>query len=181
MSLGLAICYAAVAALLLNLNLASAWSWKVKASTIALVSVLYGVSWFGIIGLEGWATEERMPERFQLQWVAIDEPDPQANAAGGIYFWIRHFEEDGRTSAPRAYALPFAEEDADAARDALALLQEGKRVEGRITMQSLDPDRERIDEEVEDAAAPPGDAPQEQPSFEFREMAPPELPPKPAL
>ena len=183
MSLSLAICYAAVAALLLNLNVASAWGWKVKAGAIVMVTALYGVTWFGIVGLEGWATEAAMPDRFQLQWVAIDEPDPESDAEGGIYFWVRHFEGSGRTTEPRAYVLPFDDEDADSARDALALLQEGKRVEGRMTMQSLDPDAERSDEELELAedATPPGEAPQDFPSFEFREMPPPDLPPKPAL
>jgi hypothetical protein len=182
MSLALAVCYAAVAALLLNLNIGSGWSFQVKAGAIALVSALYGVTWFGIIGMEGWASEESMPAHFQLQWVAIDEPDPQENSEGAIYFWIRHFDDEARTTAPRAYVLPFDDEDADSARDALTLLQEGKRVEGRITMQSLDPDRERIDEELDasEDPIPPGGGPADPPSFEFREMAPPDLPPKPA-
>jgi hypothetical protein len=182
-SLALAICYAVVAALLLNLNVASAWGWKVKVGAILLVSALYGVSWYGIVGLEGWPSGEPMPDRFRLQWVAIDEPDPEGGDTGGIYFWIRHFRDDGRTTPPRAHVLPFDDDNADTARDALALLEEGKRVEGRITMQSIEPEDERSEEEVDpqEAEQPAGDRPQDLPRFEFREMAPPDLPPKPVL
>ena len=183
MSLALALCYAAVAALLLNLNVASAWSFKVKAGAILLVTALYGVSWYGIIGLEGWPSAQQMPERFQLQWVAIDEPDPQGDGDGAIYFWIRHFEAGGRTSEPRAHVLAYDADNADSAREALQLLQEGKRVEGRMTLQALEPNREQSDPDAasEEGAVPPGSGPQDRPSFEFREMPPPELPAKPPL
>ena len=183
MSLGLALCYVAVAALLLNLNVASGWSWKVKAGAIVLVSGLYGFTWLGIQSLEGWPAEEPMPQRFQLQWVAIDEPDPSDRAAGGIYFWIRHFQANGRTTEPRAYVLPYDDENADSAREALTLLQEGKRIEGRMTMQALEPDATRTADEVEevDDGRVPGSGPPDRPRFEFREMPPPDLPPKAPL
>jgi hypothetical protein len=183
MSLALAICYAAIAALLLNLNVASSWSFKVKAAAILLVTAFYGVTWYGIIGLEGWPTREQMPERFQLQWVAIDEPDASHDSDGAIYFWVRHFEAGGRGGEPRAYAIPYDDPSADAARDALALLQEGKRVEGRMTLQALEPNRDPDEEEAasEPAEIPAGGGPADLPAFEFREMPPPELPAKAPL
>ena len=183
MSLALALCYAAVAALLLNLNVASAWGWKVKVGAILLVSVLYGVTWYGIIGIEGWPTEEQMPERFQLQWLTIDEPDPSGDSEGRIYFWVRSTGGGGAPSEPRAHALPYDDPTADSAREALQLLQEGKRVEGRMTLQPLAPDREQPEEDTESeaGAVPPGGGPQDRPRFEFREMPPPDLPAKPPL
>ena len=177
MSLALAVGYAAVAALLLSLNLASSWSAPVKAGAIALVSVLYGVTWLGLEAREGWPTEAGPPERFRLQWAAIDEPDPAGEGEGRIYLWVRAFDQ--ADAPPRAHALPFDPETADAAREALALLEKGQPVEGRMTMRPLDPNdaRPRPDpDETESPASGPRDAPR----FEFRALPPPDLPPKPA-
>ena len=181
MSLTLAVCYAAVAALLLNLNLASGWSTRVKFGAIGLVSLLYAGTWIGINGLVGWPTEEAMPDHFQLQWVTIDEPGSQGEP-GAIYYWVRAFGDGAGRERPRAHALPFDEANSEAAREALNLLQEGKRVEGRITKQLIKPKREASDGPSEpDDGRRPGDGPQDRPRFEFREMPPPDLPAKPPL
>ncbi len=126
MTVVLAICYAAVAALLLNLNVATAWSWRVKAGSIALVTLFYGATWIGLQSLEGWPTSQPVPERFRLQWVAIDEPDKRTGSDGAIYFWVRDLDgEEVAGGEPRAHVVPYDAGTADAAREALALLQGG--------------------------------------------------------
>ena len=102
---------------------------------------------------------------------------------GAIYFWIRHFEAGGRTSEPRAHVLAYDADNADSAREALQLLQEGKRVEGRMTLQALEPNREKTAEDPRgeaDTASPAG-GPPDRPGFEFREQPVPDLPAKPPL
>ncbi|MCH2173433.1 hypothetical protein MK489_21875 [Myxococcota bacterium] len=180
MSLGLILCYVAVAALLLNLNVASAWGWKVKTGAILLVSALYVVTWFGIQGLEGWPTGNPPPERFRLQWLTIDEPDPSAGEDGAIFFWLRYFDRSGRESEPRAHVLPYDDSTVRSAREALELLQRGKRVEGRLTMQPIEPNREQPEEQKggsERTLSTRGGL-EDRPHFEFREMPPPDLPAK---
>ena len=154
-----------------------------KSGAIALVTLLYGVTWFGIRGIEGWPTEQEMPARFQLQWVTIDEPSASASTDGGIYFWIRSAGQGESTGKPRAFELPYDDQTADAAREALEMLQDGRRVEGRMTLQALDPNRENSQEEPDrnDDGAPPTLGIEERPAFEFREMPPLDLPAKPPL
>ena len=181
MSLLLAVCYAAVAALLLNLCLATSWSARVKFAAIAAVSLLYGGTWLGLQALVGWPTDADMPDRFEVQWVTIDEPGPRGEP-GAIYYWVRAFGTDAGRERPRAHALSFGDANADAAREALSLLQEGKRVEGRMTKELIEVSRDASEEPAAlDDGRRPGDGPQDRPRFEFREMPPPDLPAKPPL
>lgn len=185
MTVLLALAYAAVAALLLNLGLASAWDPRVKAGVILVVSLLYGGTYLGIRSLEGWPTAEPTPEDFRLHWIAVDEPDKKNGAEGAIYFWLRELDEADRpVGEPRAHVLPFDEETAGAAREALEMLQDGKRLNGRITLGLIDP----AEDELDDSPAPRDPAGQGQLTtaeerllFEFREVPPPDLPPKPPL
>ena len=188
MTVVLAICYAAVAALLLNLNVATAWSWRVKAGSIALVTLFYGATWIGLQSLEGWPTSRPVPERFRLQWVAIDEPDKRTGSDGAIYFWVRGLDgangangADGAGGEPRAHVVPYDAGTADAAREALALLQGGRRVEGWLTKGPIDPGVEESDAEDASETAPGSGGVEERPRFEFREVPPPDLPAKSPL
>jgi hypothetical protein len=177
----LALCYTALAALLLNLNVATAWSWRVKAGSIALVSVFYGATWFGLQALEGWPTAQPLPERFRLQWIAIDEPDKRSGSDGAIYFWVRLDGDEVAGDEPRAHVVPYDGETADDAREALAMLQGGRRVEGRLTKGLIDTSVEESDApDIGEEAAGSGGL-DDRPRFEFREVPPPDLPAKPPL
>lgn len=183
MTLLLVLAYVAVAALLLNLCVASPWNASVKAGAIALVSLFYGATWFGIGSLQGWPTRQPMPEDFRVHWIAIDEPDKRTGSDGAIYFWLRALDEaELPTGEPRAHVLPYEQETAETARLALEALQGGKRLNGRLTMGLIDPGEADPDEDLAsaDEPAPSGSADLEnRPRFTFREVAPPDLPPKP--
>ena len=61
-----------------------------------------------------------MPADFRLHWVVIEEPDKVTGADGKIYFWIRELDQAGLAEgAPRAYQIPWDEDTAEAAQDAL--------------------------------------------------------------
>ena len=129
MTLLLALGYAAIAALLLHLSIASTWSVRVKVAAIVLVTGFYGVTYAGLRQLEGWPTREPAPAEFRLHWVTVEEPDKQSGADGAIYLWLRALDAAGRPNGePRAHALSYDEATADAAREAMAALQGGKRL-----------------------------------------------------
>lgn len=106
---GLVAAYVVVALLLLVLNLNARWSWTVKALAIAMVSALYLVTYYSIPPLLGWPTEQRLPKRFNLIAVYVQEPDKASGRAGEILLWASDMAEGLRGAEPRSYRLPFSQ------------------------------------------------------------------------
>ena len=175
----LALAYAATAALLLNLNLAARLARWIKFAAIVGVSMLYMVTWHGLSDLLGWAAAEPMPADFRLHWVVIEEPDKVTGADGKIYFWIRELDEAGLAEgAPRAYQVPWDEDTAEAAEEALEELEGGQLLNGRMSRQIINPDLISPDPTAQYRQDESGSTGQ-QTLFEFIRLPPPTLPPKP--
>ena len=181
-AIALSVAYVAVAALLLNLNLGTRWSLPVKIGAIVAVTGLYAVAWHGHKALMGWASGDPLPDDFRVHWVTIDEPDKETGASSTIYFWVRALDAAGLPEGePRAYRVPWDEATAEAAEAALAQLESGELLNGRISRQIVDPDAEPRQVEGADYA---GDSLASatsgvRPRFEFSRVPPPTLPPKP--
>ena len=175
----LSVTYAAVAALLLNLNLATRYSPWIKLAAILLVSGLYAATWSGTRNLLGWASPDPIPEAFRVLWISVDEPDKAAGIPGTIFFWIRELDEAGLPKGePRAHRITWTEESAEAAEQALARMEEGELLNGRMGRNLVDdqsPPDEGTDYTGESSVA--GDAGR-RPDFEFFRVPPPSLPPK---
>ncbi|MCY4215071.1 MAG: hypothetical protein OXF68_15795 [Gammaproteobacteria bacterium] len=181
MTVALSLAYAVIVALLLNLGLASRWGLAVKLGAIVVASGFYIAAFEGHKQLMGWATSAEMPEQFRLHWITIEEPDKASRSPGSIFFWISELDVAGLVaSAPRAYRLPWDEATAQAAEDALAALNEGEPLNGFISRGAIaaDEDTAGQDESAGGSAYPSGDDGL-RPSFEFRRVPPPTLPPKP--
>ncbi len=177
----LTLAYVAIAGLLLNLNLATAVAGWVKVTAIVLVTTLYAGVWYGYQDLLGWATPDSMPEEFRVHWITLDDPDKVTGEPGAIYFWVRELDAAGfPVGAPRAHKIPWDEESAEAAEEALARMDEGELLNGRLSKGALDEENSVI--EGADYAGDPtisGDG-GDRPTFEFSRVPPPSLPPKAA-
>ncbi len=181
MTVLLTLAYAAVAALLLNLGLESRWSPRVKLGAVVVVSLLYYGTYGGLRSMEGWPTGEAPPEEFRLHWVAIDEPDKESGSAGAIYLWLRGLDDAGfPTGPPRAHVRPYDPETAEAARAALALLEGGKPVNGHVDFSAV-ASVELTDDSGNESSNRREIEVAGRPRFEFRQVPPPDLPPKPLL
>ena len=176
----LTLAYVAVAALLLNLNLATRPSPTAKALVIMLVSLLYFGAWHGYRGLVGWPSADPLPDAFRVLWISIEDPDKVGGEPGSIYYWVRELDTAGLAAGPpRAFAVPWGEEDAEAAQAALDAMEEGETFDGRRTRMPLAPVEEEhsvLDDEG-GVRAPLGEE-DRRPSFEFVPVAPPTLPAK---
>ena len=186
--IGVGLSYVVVAVLLLSLNLTSRWHWGVKAAAIAVTSVFFGVSYASIAGLIGWPSEARVPERFQLDWATVVEPDKLNGSRGSIYLWVEALDENNAPAGtPRAFRVPFSRDLADRIGHAKERIEQG--VEQAATARDLDLPESAPDDDRRLAGAPPwqnepgspGDPAafiQHMPTIEFEDMPPPALPPK---
>jgi hypothetical protein len=185
---GVVASYVVIAVLLLSLNLASLWHWGIKAAAVAITTVFFGVSYLSTVGLIGWPSEARMPDRFQLHWATIVEPDKLDGLPGSIYLWVEALDDNNMPAGtPRAFRVPYSRELADRIAHAKERIEQGKEQAG--TARDLDVPTSEPDEDRRLAGAPPrrdepgstGDPAafiQHMPSIEFDDMPPPALPPK---
>jgi len=179
-ALVLTLAYVAVAVLLLNMNLATRHGRFLKAAVIVVVSLFYFGAWHGYRGLVGWPSPDPLPETFRVLWISIEDPDKIGDEPGAIYYWVRELDAAGLASGPpRAFVVPWDEEDAEAAQAALDQMEEGESFDGRRTRMPLAP----VDEDLsahEDAGGVRASLGEEdrRPSFEFVQVAPPTLPAK---
>ena len=185
---GIIASYVIIAVLLLSLNLASLWHWGIKAVAVGITTIFFGVSYLSTAGLIGWPSEARLPERFQLQWATIVEPDKLNGLPGSIYLWVEALDETNvPAGTPRAFRVPYSRELADRIGRAKERIEQGKEQAG--TARDVDLPDSEPDEDRRLAGAPPregepgstGDPAaliQHMPSVQFEDMPPPALPPK---
>ena len=181
MTVALSLAYALIVALLLNLGLASRWGLAVKLGAVVVASGFYIIAFEGHKQLMGWATSAAMPEQFRLHWITMEEPDKASRSPGSIFFWISELDAAGLVaSEPRAHRLPWDEATAQAAEEALAALNEGEPLNGFLSRGAITAE-DGPNGQGRNAAAPPNPSGNDghQPSFEFRRVPPPTLPPKP--
>ena len=143
--IGIALGFVLIASLVLWFIIGSKGHWLSKAAII-LLSLYFCMS----VGLSvgefmGWPTDEKMPDKFLVHWVVVDEPDPKLGDEGSIYIWIQPLEksEDKRgswndyllsfydgDSQPRSYRLPYSRELHERAQEALGMIMRGEGVGG---------------------------------------------------
>lgn len=104
---GLVAAYVLVALLLLGALLYTRWSWRAKSALIVLVSAFYAVTYYSLPPLLGWPTADRLPERFNLVAIYVQEPDKASGDEGAIFLWVTDLAEGARRTEPRAYRVPF--------------------------------------------------------------------------
>ena len=183
----LTLAYVAIAALLLNLNLSSSWGAGIKFSGIVLVTLFYFVSYQGIRDLSGWPSNEELPEEFRVVWVNVEEPDKVTGTKGSIFLWLRQLDEQSQepVGKPRAFEIAYDADTAEDVEEALAQIGKGKKLNGKRSRQALKPEEKQPDVEStdDDRTGEDGSEPSGINDFriEFREIPPPELPPKPSL
>lgn len=173
--------YTAIGALLLNLNLATPHSRKIKLGSIILVTCLYAGTWHGSLDLLGWPSKGSLPEAFRVHWIFLDEPNKHSEEEGGIYFWIRHLDQNNLPVGDlRSFKSPWDRSMAEYAQTAL------EEIEGGIPINGFAARGEGTDEreEARGTGTPDADGPMltnpegEELAFEFRRALAPQLPPK---
>jgi len=174
-------CYLLLALLLLSLNLRSNWPWLIKAAAIVITSAGYYLTYVSLNGLQGYPTAASLPERFEVQWVLIDEPDKISGAEGQIYIWLRELDHLKQPMGlPRAHSLGFDEALAERTQEALTMIEGGERVVGFVQIVEADPEEDGAESGKLKKRPGLGEDDANR-VIEFKAVEQVDLPPKPAL
>ena len=129
--LGISIAYVVMGLLLLGMGMTSRFAWWVKAAAIVVTSVFFVVAFYATKGLLGWPGSERLPERFQVLWVRVVEPDAKIGDSGSVYLWVEELDENNVASGvPRSYRLPYSRPLAERSSKARNEIMKGNPQQG---------------------------------------------------
>ena len=124
--LGLTLAYVTLGTLLLIVLVHLAMPRVAKAVLIGLMTVFYSGVFFFSQSLLGWAAATAVPERFQVLWTRVVEPNPSQQSAGEIYLWVEELDERNIASGePRAFVVPYSPTLADKVSTAQAEIKKG--------------------------------------------------------
>jgi hypothetical protein len=189
--LAISAAYVVIAVLLLSLGLASRFAWWVKAAAIVVTSAFFVEVFFATKDLLGWPRTGQLPNRFQLLWVRVVEPDRLSADPGAIYLWIEEVDENNvPDGVPRSYRLPYSRPLADRSAKARDEIMSGKPQQGTAEdLAGSDKKEEaKVDREQSGSRIDPGASTVDPDQFqllqqmqrvEFSPMPGPTLPPKP--
>lgn len=137
--------YVVLAALLLSIAIWNRLGWWIKASGIVVTAVFFFVSFYAVKNMLGWPTSDALPDRFEILYARIQEPDEVTRVEGAIYVWAMTLAGEGpidesdiykpgaldtrlaQDQAPRAYRVPYTRFAHEQVNEALVKLQQGVR------------------------------------------------------
>jgi hypothetical protein len=129
--LGISFAYVVVSVLLLAASLFAPIRWWVKAPAIVVASFFFVEEFYASKGLMGWPGTDRLPNRFQLLWTRVVEPDPKLHDPGSIFFWVEEVDENNvPVGVPRSYRLAYTKPLADKSLKARDEIMSGNPQEG---------------------------------------------------
>jgi hypothetical protein len=148
--IGVLSAYIIVAVLLLSFNIGPRWAWWVKGTAIVVTTSFFVISYYSIIGIMGWPVEDTLPERFQLHWAKINEPDKLLDTPGAIYLWLEQLDESNiPMGVPRAHKLPYSGPLDSGVTDALDMISLGQDVGGTAEEYDEEEDAGQDDEGID--------------------------------
>jgi hypothetical protein len=122
----LTIAYAALGSVLLIVLARLAIPHSTKIAAIAAMAAFNVAVFFWSQSLLGWSAATAVPEKFQVLWMRVVEPNPSKQFAGAIHLWVEELDESNIPSGePRAFVVPFSASLAAKAAAAQAQIKEG--------------------------------------------------------
>nr|WP_298686160.1 hypothetical protein [uncultured Dongia sp.] len=157
----LSLAYALLSVLLLVVMAWLSIPRSIKIAVILIASIFYIAVFFAMQGLLGWSAPVAVPDRFQVLWTRIIEPNPAQEKPGAIHLWLEELDDSNLPSGvPRAYLLPYSTELARRVSAAQGEIEAGRPQGGRSRFFGNEPQEARIGGAVPvNTAAPPGGDP----------------------
>ncbi|HEY9344958.1 MAG TPA: hypothetical protein VIQ53_06570, partial [Inquilinus sp.] len=109
--LGLSLAYVLLSTILLAVLIWLPIRRLVKIAAILAASAAYVAVFFATQGLLGWSAPVAVPDRFQVLWTRVLEPNPSRGEPGAVHLWLEELDDANLPSGvPRAYLLPYSPE-----------------------------------------------------------------------
>ena len=157
--LGLVLAYVLLSTLLLAVMIFLPIRRWLKIAAILAASAFYVVVFFATQHLLGWSAPVAVPDRFQVLWTRVIEPNPSRNNPGAVHIWVEALDESNLPSGePRAFRLPYSVELARKVSAAQAEIDEGRPQGGRSQFWGEN-SGDKMGSAPVNAAAPPGGDP----------------------
>jgi len=143
---GIPLAFIVLSTLLLWIIIGSKGWWWLKA-LVVVTTVLFSISlWQSLESLQGWATKEKPPEKFEIKWIDVKEPNKKTGEKGYINVWMRDLnpkKEDkqnkipilhskGKNNEARLYSLPYSRQMHEQAEKIKQQIAKGKPFYGEI-------------------------------------------------
>ena len=120
---GVPVAFIIVSTLALWVIIGSKGWWWIKMG-VATLTILFSISlWHSLESLEGWPTDQPMPNRFEIKWIVVEEPNIKTGDEGQILIWAKDLEpllreksdipllhNKGQSNEPRIHRLPYTRE-----------------------------------------------------------------------
>lgn len=136
----LTIAYAALASVLLIVLARVALRRDIKIAVIAAMGAFNVAVFFWSQSLLGWSAATAMPERFQVLWARVLEPNVSKQFPGAIHLWVEALDERNIPSGePRAYVVPYSAALAQKTAEAQSEIKKGNAQAGKAGAVDLAP------------------------------------------
>lgn len=147
---GIPLAFIIIAALTLWVVLGCKGYWWLKMITISL-SIFFSISlWNSLVSLQGWPTAQTMPEKFEVKWLDVKEPNKKTGQEGCIYVWAKDLEPNSppeeaviplsiqlhakkESGEPRLYKLPYSRGMHQQAEGIKQMIGKGGRFYGTLS------------------------------------------------
>ena len=105
--------------------------WWLKALTVVVALWFSAFLWGSLNTIKGWATTDPVPDKYELKWVVIKEPNKKTEHPGAIYLWMIDLNaKDKDKGTPRVYEVPYSKELHQQAVNAMGKIGKGGKFFG---------------------------------------------------
>ncbi len=118
--------------LLLGLLIGSKWHWIIKSCATLLSGAIFALTYFSIIGMQGWPTTEFMPAQFEFLHYYADVPNPVIGKEGFLVVWML-YDTNEIGKKPRSFLMPYDKELHKKLLEAKKRKAGGARIRGKIS------------------------------------------------
>jgi len=121
--------------------------WALKVFVIGVTLHLCVSIGLSLSGFAGWPSEERLPQKFIVHWIVVEEPDKKTKEKGAIYVWVTSIGGDDSPVSnqwrrffvalspptlrqPRSHVVPYSKKKHEESEGVLTQIRSGKTVIG---------------------------------------------------
>jgi hypothetical protein len=125
------ICFGFFTILLLAMLIYSKLHWLLKAGVTVSSVIVYILLYLSLTNAFGWPMRGRIPDKFQILWVEVHEPNDIMGEPGSLRYWMRSLGQERGLHAPRVYERPYSVPGHKQAQKVVEKIKEGQTVIGR--------------------------------------------------